>query len=123
IGLGAREDQVELDRLVDRLSARLGRRRVSRLIARDSHIPELAAASMPAQAMTRAELGWNVFRRSHAAAGLTTRPLRLPKPDPIADIFALVPDGPPARFRWLRALHEVVRVEGPERIEGAWWSE
>ena len=123
IGLGAREDQVELDRLVDRLSARLGRRRVSRLIARDSHIPELAAASMPAQAMTRAELGWNVFRRSHAAAGLSTRPLRLLKPEPIADIFALVPDGPPARFRWRRALHEVVRVEGPERIEGAWWSE
>ena len=124
IGLGAREDQAELDRLVDRLSARLGRRRVSRLIARDSHIPELAAASMPAQAMTRAELGWNVFRRFRAAAGLSTRPLRLlAKPELIADIFALVPDGPPARFRWRRALHEVVRAEGPERIEGAWWSE
>src|SRR5437667_3102839 len=79
ISLGTREDQVGLDRLIDRLSARLGRRRVSRLIARDSHIPELAAASMPAQAMTRAELGWNVFRRSHAAAGLSTRPLRLLK--------------------------------------------
>jgi len=124
IGLGAREDQAELDRLVDRLSARLGRRRVSRLIARDSHIPELAAASMPAQAMTRAELGWDVFRRFRAAAGLSARPLRLlAKPEPIADIFALVPDGPPARFRWRRALHEVVRAEGPERIEGAWWSE
>ena len=29
IGLGGHEDQAELDRLVDRLSARLGRRRVS----------------------------------------------------------------------------------------------
>jgi protein ImuB len=27
------------------------------------------------------------------------------------------------RFRWRRALHEVIRAEGPERIEGAWWSE
>jgi protein ImuB len=27
------------------------------------------------------------------------------------------------RFRWRRALHEVVCAEGPERIEGAWWSE
>jgi protein ImuB len=124
IGLGAREDQAELDRLVDRLSARLGRRRVSRLLARDSHIPELAAASMPAQAMTRAELGWDVFRRFRAAAGLSARPLRLlAKPEPITDIFALVPDGPPMRFRWRRALHEVIRAEGPERIEGAWWSE
>jgi len=124
IGLGARQDQAELDRLVDRLSARLGRRRVARLLARDSHIPELAAASVPAQTTTRAALGWDVFRRFRAAASLSARPLRLlAKPEPIADIFALVPDGPPARFRWRRALHEIVRAEGPERIEGAWWSE
>ena len=59
IGLGAHEDQAELDRLVDRLSARLGRRRVSRLVAQDSHIPELAAAAVPAQAMaqSRSRLG------------------------------------------------------------------
>src|SRR5262245_41574283 len=57
IGLGTREDQAALDRLVDRLSARLGRRRVSRLVARDSHIPELAAATVPAQVMARAEFG------------------------------------------------------------------
>jgi protein ImuB len=124
IGLGTREDQAGLDRLIDRLSARLGRRRVSRLVARDSHIPELAAASVPAQAMTRAEFGWDACRRFRAAAGLSQRPLRLlAKPEPIADVFALVPDGPPARFRWRRALHEVVHAEGPERIEGAWWSE
>ncbi|HET9816497.1 MAG TPA: DNA polymerase Y family protein, partial [Xanthobacteraceae bacterium] len=124
IGLGTREDQAGLDRLIDRLSARLGRRRVSRLVARDSHIPELAAASIPAQAMTPAEFGWDTFRRFRAEAGLSQRPLRLlAKPEPIAEVFALVPDGPPARFRWRRALHEVVRAEGPERIEGAWWSE
>ena len=124
IGLGTRADQVELDRLVDRLSARLGRRRVSRLVACDSHIPELAAAFVPAQAMARAEFGWDAFRRFRTAVGLSPRPLRLlAKPEPIADVFALVPDGPPARFRWRRALHEVVRAEGPERIEGAWWSE
>ena len=124
IGLGSREDQAELDRLVDRLSARLGRRRVSRLVARDSHIPELAVAAMPAQAMARAEFGWDAFRRFRADAHLCPRPLRLlAKPEPIADVFALVPDGPPVRFRWRRALHEVVCAEGPERIEGAWWSE
>ena len=37
--------------------------------------------------------------------------------------MAEVPDGPPLRFRWRRALHEVIAAEGPERIEGAWWSE
>jgi protein ImuB len=55
---------------------------------------------------------------------LSARPLRLlAKPEPIDDIFALVPDGPPLRFRWRRALHEVIAAEGPERIEGSWWSE
>jgi protein ImuB len=124
IGLGGSDDQAELDRLVDRLSARLGRLRVSRLVAHDSHIPELAAAAVPAQTTTGAEAGWDAFRRFRAEAGLSPRPLRLfAKPEPITDVFALVPDGPPLRFRWRRALHEVVAAEGPERIEGAWWSE
>jgi protein ImuB len=124
IGLGGHEDQAELDRLVDRLSARLGRRRVSRLVAHDSHIPELAGAALPAQATARAELGWEAFRRFRVQADLSPRPLRfLARPEPIEDVFALVPDGPPVRFRWRRALHEVIAVEGPERIEGAWWSE
>jgi protein ImuB len=123
IGLGGHEDQAELDRLVDRLSARLGRRRVSRLVAHDSHTPELATQALPAQAMARAELGWEAFRRFRADVDLSPRPLRfLAKPEPIEDVFALVPDGPPVRFRWRRALHEVVAAEGPERIEGAWWS-
>jgi protein ImuB len=124
IGLGGREDQADLDRLVDRLSARLGRRRVSRLVAQDSHIPELAAVALPAQAQAKTESGWDAFRRFRADTALSPRPLRLlAKPEPIADVFALVPDGPPVRFRWRRAMHEVIAAEGPERIEGAWWSE
>jgi protein ImuB len=59
-------------------------------------------------------------------AELSLRPLRplrlLLRPEPI-EAIASVPDGPPLRFRWRRALHEVVAAEGPERIEGAWWSE
>ena len=35
--------------------------------------------------------------------------------------MAEVPDGPPVRFRWRRMLHEVVHVEGPERIAMEWW--
>jgi protein ImuB len=128
IGLGGHEDRAELDRLVDRLSARLGRRRVARLVAHDSHSPELAARALPAQdmaqALARAELGWEAWRRFRIEADLSPRPLRLlTRPEPIEDVFALVPDGPPVRFRWRRALHEVVAAEGPERIEGAWWSE
>jgi protein ImuB len=47
----------------------------------------------------------------------------LAKPEPIEDVLALVPDGPPVRFRWRRAWHEVAAAEGPERIAGTWWHE
>jgi len=122
IGIGGGEDTAQVDRLVDRLSARLGARRVRRLIAQDSHIPEIAAASVPAQTAP-ADNGWAAFRRFRADADLAPRPLRLlARPEPI-EAVAEVPDGPPLRFRWRRALHEVIAAEGPERIEGAWWSE
>jgi protein ImuB len=113
-----------VDQLADRLSARLGSRRVRRLIAQDSHIPEIAAASVPAQAaLAAAGAGWPAFRRFRAEAELAPRPLRLlQRPEPI-EAVAEVPDGPPLRFRWRRALHEVIAAEGPERIEGVWWSE
>jgi protein ImuB len=122
IGLGGGEDTAQIDRLVDRLSARLGARRVRRLIARDSHIPEITAAAVPAQTAP-ADNGWPAYRRYRADAELAPRPLRLlTRPEPI-EALAEVPDGPPLRFRWRRALHEVIAADGPERIEGAWWSE
>jgi len=122
IGIGGGEDAADMDRLVDRLSARLDARRVRRLIAQDSHIPEIAAVSVPAQ-MTGTDPGWPVYRHYAAAAEPAPRPLRLlARPEPI-EAVAEVPDGPPLRFRWRRALHEVIAAEGPERIEGAWWRE
>jgi protein ImuB len=122
IGFGASENRVELDHLIDRLSARLGRSRVTRLLAQDSHTPELASTTVPAQ--KGVDLGWDAFRRFRSDVGLSARPLRLlPKPEPIHDVLALVPDGPPMRFRWRQAWHDVIAVEGPERIEGVWWSE
>jgi protein ImuB len=124
IGLGDTEERTDLARLVDRLSARLGSRRVNCLVAHDSHIPELAALAVPAQtAASGNDDGWAAFRRHQSAVNLATRPLRLlTRPEPI-DAVAAVPDGPPVRFRWRRALHEVAASVGPERIEGALWSE
>ena len=49
------------------------------------------------------------------------RPLRLfARPEPV-EVLAEVPEGPPLRFRWRRALHDVARAEGPERIAPEWW--
>ena len=60
--LAAAKTRPNIDRLVDRLSARLGARRVRRLIAQDSHIPEIAAAAVPAQTVD-GDAGWAAFRR------------------------------------------------------------
>jgi protein ImuB len=124
IGFGGDARETVVDDLVDRLSARLGRRRVGRLLAQDSHIPELAGVIVAAQSHHAAkDAGWAAFRAFSHAADLSPRPLRLlVRPEPI-EAVAMVPDGPPLRFRWRRALHEIADAEGPERIEAPWWSE
>ena len=107
----------EVAQLVDQLSTRLGRGRVRRFGARDSHIPEQAELMLPATA-DAPTLAW-----PEAEAGEPPlRPIYLfDPPQRIDTIAAETPDGPPARFRWRRRLHDVARSEGPERIAGEWW--
>ncbi len=35
--------------------------------------------------------------------------------------MALIPDGPPRRFRWRGVIYEVSDAQGPERIGAEWW--
>ena len=112
------ERALVLAELLDRLSARLGARAVTRCELIDAHLPEQAEAAAPAmlgQARMRGEGPETV------AAGAPARPLRLfARPEPI-EALAEVPDGPPLRFRWRRVLHDVAAIEGPERIAAPWW--
>lgn len=108
---GGRADDALAD-FLDRMSARFGAHRVLRFWPQDSHMPEAAALPMPASRGAPPHL-------SPLQRGL--RPLRLfERAEPI-DAIAEVPDGPPLRFRWRRATHEVVAIEGPERIAPEWW--
>ena len=105
----------DLARLVDRLAARLGMRRIARLAPQDRHSPEHADAAAPADAPAPA---WEIVPEPDEPV---LRPLRLfARPEPI-EVVAEVPDGPPVRFRWRRASHRVRRAEGPERIAPEWW--
>lgn len=109
----ARQAEVDLAALVDRLGARLGPTRVLRLHDTNRHTPEEAAAAVPA-------LQESAETETFDEIGLE-RPLRLfDRPEPI-DTVASVPDGPPAQFRWRRTLHEIAAIEGPERIAAPWW--
>jgi protein ImuB len=111
-----------LAELLDRLSARLGTRAVTRRELIEAHLPEQAEAAAPAtlgQARTQGEGRGEGIET--VAAGAPARPLRLfVRPEPI-EALAEVPDGPPLRFRWRRILHDVAAIEGPERIAAPWW--
>jgi len=110
----------DLDGLIDRIGARLGSRHVARIRAHDSHIPERAAIFEEINEEDRRS-DRNQTRGEEDEGDTISRPLRLfARPEPV-EAIAEVPDGPPVRFRWRRALYQVVRAEGPERIAPEWW--
>jgi protein ImuB len=50
-----------------------------------------------------------------------SRPMCL-LPQPLAiEVWSIVPDGPPVRFKWAGRTHRIGRSWGPERIETGWW--
>jgi protein ImuB len=108
--------QAEVAALIDRLSVRLGRNRLRRLSAGDSHIPEQASLSLPVAEGTPPSR-WS----QPEAEEPPLRPLYLFNPPQRILVMAEVPDGPPRRFRWRRTMHDVARFEGPERIAAEWW--
>jgi len=155
-GLAAPDHAAELAHLIDRLGARFGLRRVTRLIEQNTHIPEYAAMAVGAHmvqsraacpgrsagrslALQTRDPGFSsrqqpgsrisgtplhaVPRPGHTELDslAPTRPIRLFARPEMIEAMAEVPDGPPVRFRWRRMLHEVVHVEGPERIATEWW--
>ena len=46
----------------------------------------------------------------------------LDTPEAISVLYA-TPEGLPRRFVWRRAVHDIKKVEGPERIAPEWWRE
>ena len=106
----------DLDRLIDRLTARLGPEAVGRFEPVESHLPERAARLVWAG---RRDSGVSWPPRDPESPPL--RPFQMFDPPQPIETVSLAPDGPPARFRWRRVTHSVVRAEGPERIGGEWW--
>jgi protein ImuB len=104
--------------LLDRLGNRLGLAAISRLEARESHIPERASIRVPAA-------NPHPFPPPQAGEGMgggkPPRPIRLFDPPEPVVAFWLLPDDPPFRFMWRRRRHRVMRADGPERVADEWW--
>jgi protein ImuB len=102
----------EVARLVDRLTVKLGPEKVQRPQPYESHLPERASRWRPA-----------LDKVDPVEAPAAQRPQRLlDRPEAIAVVYA-TPEGLPRRFVWRRAVHDIARVEGPERIAPEWWRE
>jgi protein ImuB len=138
----------EIARLVDRLTVKLGSHAVRRPQRHESHLPEQASrwvgaisSSLRAQLVERGTIerrfnGGGVGAKPHhhstsssgpppqpfyGPRGELRRPQRLlDRPEPIDVIYA-TPEGMPRRFVWRRAVHDIARAEGPERIAPEWW--
>jgi len=101
-------EEPDIAPLIDRLSNRLGSRRVYRVAPVDSAVPERSVR----QTQGKAVESW--------PADLP-RPVRLLDPPQPVEAMALLPDHPPMAFTWRRVRHRVRRADGPERIAGEWW--
>jgi protein ImuB len=114
-------DECSMERcaaLIDTLRQRLGPHSVRWFVPVESHIPECAEILLPVVASNSAKL------KAMAAAEPAEENLRplflLPQAEP-TEVMALIPDGPPRRFRWRGATYEIAGAQGPERIASEWW--
>lgn len=105
----------DVARLVDRLAVKLGPDKVRRPEPFESHLPERASGWVSALCQDRPSPNPSHERDA--------RPQRLlDRAEAIAVVYA-TPEGVPRRFVWRRAVHDIARVEGPERIAPEWWRE
>lgn len=105
-------DNNRLAELVDRLSARPGAH-ITRYLPDEHHWPERAIK--PASALDEQPLtDWQLNR--HLPLCLFNTPLAIA-------VSAPIPDYPPMNFRLNGQLHEIIKADGPKRIEKEWWIE
>ena len=100
----------ELARLIDRLTVKLGPKRVRRPQPFESNLPERASGWIPA-----------LSRSEPMDLPPVRRPQRLLDHPESIDVIYATPEGMPRRFVWRRGVHDIARAEGPERIAPEWW--
>jgi protein ImuB len=108
-GLDGGKPAPDLALLIDRLAVRLGARRIHRLTALESDLPERSVGRAGPLGQTANWPAW-------------PRPVRLlSPPEPIEQVMSDLPDGAPVRFKWRGKPYRVAAADGPERLYGEWW--
>ena len=104
-------DDQSVIRLLDRVAGKVGLEVIRRYLPASRYWPERAV--LRAVAVTDQPLSsWRLDK---------PRPTELlRRPDPI-EVMALIPDHPPKFFIYKGVQHQVIKADGPERIEREWW--
>lgn len=104
-------DDTRLAELLDRLAGKVGMQTIHRYVPSEHYWPEQSfrkATSIQESLTTQ----WRTDK---------LRPLQLlHKPERI-EVTAPIPDYPPMLFIYKGKIHKIVKADGPERIEQAWW--
>jgi protein ImuB len=98
--------------LIDALRQRLGTDRVRQFEAVPRNIPECAE--------TLTEINGETPQNWPNEEEQTRPLLLLPQAEP-TEVTALIPEGPPRRFRWRGVTYDITGAQGPERIGDEWW--
>lgn len=100
-----------LAELIDRLAVKVGPESLRRYLPDEHYWPERAYKKASSLQETPAA-SWSEDRQ---------RPLHL-LPMPVrVEVTAPIPDYPPMLFRLHGKVHNIVKADGPERIEQEWW--
>jgi protein ImuB len=106
-------DSDEVAEMLDRVAGKIGTKSIQRFLPSEHYWPERSAG--PTNDIKKAsESNWRMDK---------PRPVQLlDKPEEI-EATALTPDYPPMLFIYKGKRHEVIKADGPERIEREWWLE
>jgi protein ImuB len=127
---GPRDVAEEQARLLERLTARLGRQAVLRAVLCSEAQPEYACRYEP-WLSARKKVSGTLSRQLRQSAKIRfltpfspfsplERPLFLRRPVRLRQVVAAA-DGPPLRFQLLDQEYHTTGHWGPERIESGWW--
>lgn len=104
-------DNQSVIQLLDRVTGKVGTGVIHRYVPASHYWPE-RSAKLSAGITEKPETDWRIDK---------PRPTELLKnPEPI-EVMALIPDNPPKFFIYKGLKHDVVKADGPERIEREWW--
>jgi protein ImuB len=121
------QNEVQFDRLIERLRVRLGQSAVVRPALVESYLPERAWKPAAESGSSTTTLTTPAVSSSTAAVELLTkrpRPLHLlatPAEVLVVSEPSDISVGSPRQFTWNGRVYRVAVVAGPERIAGEWW--